>query len=1080
MKRAGSAFQDLSCSRHRTPIKRILCGSALSTVLVLQNVSAVFSATPPESDVRHFQVRIDATTVEEGLRYIQRNMGIDVIFSPDQVRRKRTQAVSGDFTPQQAIERLLAGTGLQAKPNGPSQYIIVEIQAPADTPPVPVKRASSAPQQQQSLGMPDAVEEVVITGSRIVREGYESPTPLTVIGVDALTGNADANLLSALATAPVISGVSTLTNSTDLNARGGLGVQSLNLRSLGTNRVLVLMDGERFVPATVTNAIDVGAFPTQLLQRVDVVTGGASAVYGSDAVAGVVNFVLDRKFTGVKGEISGGVTHYGDNRNYRADLSAGFGFTDDRGHVLLSGSQMYSSGIQSDGGREWNYAGYNQITNPNYTPTNGQPFYLVLPQTAAATQTAGGLIVTPGPLKGVAFGPGGTPYKFNYGTLFAAPVMTGGDWAANNMQHDQDLAPSQSSQNLFARVSYDLADDINVFAQYLFSQTHTDQQLFYNWMPGAATGAAAILIQQDNAFLPASVRTAMAASGITNFSIGTWNADTPGGGGRGDTRRLVTDITTGFEGNFDALGTNWKWKVDYTYGSTKFTLRGNEPINTRYRQAVDAIVNPATGQIVCRLALTDPATACRPWNAMGIGVNTGNDAAWNWITGATDTPNGERGLIEMQSIKASVTGELGATWAGPISEAVSFEHTHNRINALADPISAAAGRIYSNFASLNGASSVTEGALEAVVPLAKDESWARSWDLTAAVRFTGYQYAGYVTTWKLGTTYAATDSIELRITRSRDIRAPTIIDNFSAGQSTQNNILDRFTNSTYNMVQFIGGNTGLAPEKADTTGVGVVLRPSFLEGFTASVDYWNIDIGGAISSLTSQNVIDLCYTGAREDLCANIIRDSAGMISTINVIPINLAVQQVRGLDLEASYRTAMQSMVPEWRGDFSLHGNMTIFLKAYQDTTITPPTQTAGQASGIYAVPSWKMTATATYMLDPITVSVTGRAISGLKYDNSYVECAAGCPAFTSFAPTINRNHIAGVFYLDATAQYALEFGDATKASIFVSAKNLLNRGVPLISGGASGYYQVMGHTTNAGYDYFGALYRAGIRFRM
>ena len=930
-----------------------------------------------------------------------------------------------------------------------------------------------------------AVEEVVVTGSRIVREGYESPTPLTVIGSEALTNNADPNLLAALATTPAISGVSNLTNSTDLNARGGTGVQSLNLRSLGTNRVLVLLDGQRFVPATVTNAIDVGVFPTQLIQRVDVVTGGASAVYGSDAVAGVVNFVLDKKFTGVKGEISGGVTNYGDGKNYKIDLSAGFGFgPDDRGHVLVSGSQMFNAGIKSTADRAWTDTGYNQITNPAYGTGAGQstsvPQFLVMFGTAASTQTAGGIIVTPGPLKGTAFGAGGTPYKFNYGSLFNAPVMTGGDWQANNMQHGNDLAPSQSQQNLFVRTSYDITDNISANIQWIYAAQETNQQLFWHWMPGAATGTAAILINQDNAFLPASVRTAMIANGITQFSIGTWNGDAPDKGGRARTRRIVNDVTAGLEGNFDAFGSNWKWNASYTAGGTKFTLNGSEPINARYRQAIDAVVNPATGQIVCRIALTTPTTPCRPWNPMGIGVNTGNSAAWSWINGDTDTPNGEHGLIKMESVKASITGELGSTWAGPISEAISFEHTHQSINAVADPISAAAGRIYSNFASLAGSSYVNEGALETIVPLAKGESWAKAWDLTAAVRFTGYQYAGYVTTWKVGTTYSIIDDFDVRVTRSRDIRAPTIIDNFSPGQSTNSSVLDRFRNSTYNFATFVSGNTALAPEKADTTGIGVVLRPRFLDGFTLSVDYWNIDIAGAISTLSSQNVMDLCYNGSRPELCNSITRDPAsGLITRMTVAPINLAIQSVKGLDFETSYRTPVSNIVSSWNGDFSVHGNMTVFLKAFQDTTLTPRTYTVGQASGAYAVPDWKLTVTATYTLDPVTVSLTGRAISSLTQDNSYVECTTGCPVSTAFNPTYNINHIKGVFYLDANVGYDFLMGDS-KANFFVAAKNILNKGVPLINSGASNYYSTMGHTTNAGYDYFGAVYRVGLRFKM
>ncbi len=238
------------------------------------------------------------------------------------------------------------------------------------------------------------VEEIVVTGSRIVREGYEAPTPLTVVSNEQIEKSADANLIGFLNTMPALTGNMTPVSGSTQLSPGIAGLQTLNLRSLGSNRVLVLLDGQRTVGSSYQGVIDVASFPSQLISRIDVVTGGASAVYGSDAVAGVVNFILNRKFVGVKGELSGGLTNYGDDKNYKVSLSAGFGFADDRGHVLFSADQNHNQGIRGDGGRAWNRTGFQQLTNPAYSATNGQPNQLVSFNVGMLTATPGGIITS--------------------------------------------------------------------------------------------------------------------------------------------------------------------------------------------------------------------------------------------------------------------------------------------------------------------------------------------------------------------------------------------------------------------------------------------------------------------------------------------------------------------------------------------------------------------------------------------------------------------------------------------------------------------------------------------------------------
>ncbi len=918
------------------------------------------------------------------------------------------------------------------------------------------------------------VEEIVVTGSRIVREGYEAPTPLTVVGTEQLERSADSNLLNFLNTMPAITGSNTAASGGTSLSPGTAGLQTLNLRSLGANRVLVLLDGQRAVGSALSGIVDVASFPAQLVSRVDVVTGGASAVYGSDAVAGVVNFVLDRKFTGVKAELSGGLTNYGDDKNYKVDLSAGFGFADDRGHVLLSGEHMHNQGISGDGGRAWNRTGFQQIVNPLYTATNGQPQQLVQFNTAPGTMTPGGIIVS-GPLKGTAFGANGTPFKYQYGSTFSNPFNVGGDWALGDLRPFSDIDPHQTNDSLFARVGYDVTDNLNAFVQWGWQQSHLRNDIASPWILGGPTSPT---IQVDNAYLPASVRAAMVTAGVTNFQLGTTNGDMIPIGN--DSLRITNRINAGLEGAFNAFDTSWHWNAYYAYGATKIGFRSPDAIlRARYLQAIDAVVNPANGQIVCRSTLTAPTNGCKPWNALGVGVNNGNTAAFNWINN-DGLASFQHALVEQTTYAASATGEPFSLWAGPVSLAVSVEHRKDAVLAVTDPQSLAGGHVLGNLPSLAGAQSVTEGALETVIPLAKGESWAQSWDFTAAVRFTGYELSGFVTTYKFGTTYTPIDDLKFRITRSRDIRAPNLQELFQPGSigSASPQIIDRFQPGSpqYPLgTTSQGGNPGLLPEKADTTGIGVVIQPRFLDGFTASVDFWDVDINGAIAPLTVQQVIDVCYTKQNESVCPNIIRNASGNIQQIKLFSINLATQDVRGFDFEASYRTPMSAFVSDWRGELSLHGLMTLYLRNYQNNTFSAPSNRVGENNSSNP-PDWKLTATATYGLDPVAVSLTARAVSSGTINSEYIQCTSGCPTSTTDHPTINSNRVAGRFYLDANVTYKLDLGDSTTGSLFLSVKNMFNNDPPPL---VTQYFQNLAETGTL-YDSFGAVYRVGIRFKM
>lgn len=349
------------------------------------------------------------------------------------------------------------------------------------------------------------LEAVEVTGTRIVRDGYEAPTPVTVIGAEEINATSPANVADFVNDLPSIAGSQTPSNSQASVSNGSAGVNALNLRALGSERTLVLLDGQRSVGAQLNGVVDVNDFPQQLIERVDIVTGGASAAYGSDALSGVVNFVLDKDFTGFKTAVSGGVTGEGDNEGYDVASTFGTPFASDRGHFLVSGELSHTAGIFGMP-RDWNQKGWKVMNNPAYTPTNGQPERLVLPQVSVSQATLGG-IITAGPLKGTAFGEGGVPYQFNYGPLLRDPYMQGGDWRDADVSSYGTLASGMDRKNLFTRASYELTENVEVYVQASWGNTEAEGWCCKQFNVNNLT------VQPDNAFIPASIAAQVAALG---------------------------------------------------------------------------------------------------------------------------------------------------------------------------------------------------------------------------------------------------------------------------------------------------------------------------------------------------------------------------------------------------------------------------------------------------------------------------------------------------------------------------------------------------------------------------------------
>lgn len=941
--------------------------------------------------------------------------------------------------------------------------------------------AMAQDQEQTSTGV---LDEVTVTGTRIVRDGYEAPTPVSVLGMEQLSEMATTNLADSVNRLPALSGGRSSHNYSGNISSGTAGINTLNLRGLGANRTLVLMDGKRMVPATLgtgdsaTGAPDVNGIPSALVQRVEIVTGGASAVYGSDALAGVVNFILDKEFTGVKGTAEYGQTTYHDNDSQLYSLALGAPFADSRGHVLLSAEWAGSDEIRGNN-RPWNDAAYQLMNNPAYTPTNGQPQLIKRFNTGMSQATQGGLITgcyvgaATAPtqnclLRGTDFVEGGETLPFNFGSTISNPYMSGGDWERSRNDNLQSLTMQMERSTAFGRASFDVTDNTTVFAELGWSKTrainhHALRSFDFN-----------LQIPTTNAFLPDDMRQYMIDNNISRLAFGTTNADLPAL--QGDNTRTFKRYALGAEGNFDMAGDEWSWDA-YAQRSTTEALQtapGNR-LNPNYTAAIDS-VRDASGRAVCSInADADPTNndpSCVPYNPFGVGVNS--QAVIDYIT---ETGWADQELTQ-DVVAISASGQPFSSWAGPISLAFGAEHRREEVEGVASALDEAIPSVFfaGNYHASQGKYNVTEGFVETVVPLAHDAPFAQALDFNGAVRWTDYSTSGDVVTWKAGATWQPIDDIRVRLTRSRDIRAPSLGDLFNAGQSGGSNFTDPRDQTQYLVTSVTIGNPDLKPEEADTTGIGIVFSPRFIPGFTMSIDYYNIEIDGAIASLGAQENANRCERGITE-LCRFVIRNPVtGKIDRVFNQPQNILGQEASGYDLEMSYN------LPIGPGDLTLRALGTYFDKL--DTMDSGQTvDGAGLNAGGAGIglgnalqsPKFRYLVSAGYDLDPVRATLTMRGISSGKYNNSFITCTEGCPTSTLANPTIDGNHIDGVKYFDLSLSGNLL---DTGAELFFVVENLLNEDPALVAGTrGGGYYN--GQDNADYYDRLGRYYRAGVRFQ-
>jgi len=936
----------------------------------------------------------------------------------------------------------------------------------------PERPAALPPAEQQAT---DNGGDITVTATRIIRDGYAAPTPVTVFGQEDIERAGEPNVFTAAVQLPSLAGSNSTSTFGTTQSTGTGGLSTLNLRGLGTNRTLTLLDGQRVVGALNIGVTDAGAFPQALVKRVDIVTGGASASWGSDAVAGVVNYVLDHDFVGLKGNVNGGITTYGDDKQAVASLTFGAKFLDGRAHFVVSGEIQRNDGIPSGiGGRDW-YDGTRIVQRAIANTPAGQPQYIVAPHVVDMRLAPGG-IITAGPLRGIAFGPGGSPYNFTYGTINDGANMAGGD-QVGDIGNNSNLDAEQKRDTIYTRLAFDVTSKISVYATYNHGAVRTLAHSF----PGQyRTGT--LTIQCSNAYLPQSVKDACAANAITSFAFGSYIADLPDS--IAVNKRSMDRFTVGLDGSYSLFGNNWNFSAYYAHGQSFTESRIlNAGLNPRLLAAIDA-VDAGDGRIVCR-SVAAQAAGCVPLNVIGTGV--ASQSAIDWIIGQPYLQT----WLTQDVAAASTSGDLFEGWAGAISLAYGVEWRRESFRQAADPYStgnggdpllSAAGNNWftGNFRPASGSYDVREAFVETVVPLLNSQGTGKL-ELNLAARATDYSQSGYVTTWKVGATWAAPlEGLRLRGLVSRDIRAPNLSELYRAPQNFTGTVIDKLPpnvglNQTINQATL--SNLNLQPEKAETKQGGVVYQPGWLPGLSLSADYYSIEVKGGIGTISAQQTVDLCALG-NTDACASIIRGSNGQITEVQLVPFNLASTETRGLDLEASYRTPLDSIIPGAAGTLTLRGLAT-HVFTYETNSGLPnaiTSQSAGQNSGNIA--KWRIYTTQSYGGDRVSLSVTERYVSPGVINNAWIECISDCPVATINNPTVNNNHVDGAFYVDVGGSIKLTKPESGfKSELYFKIDNVFNVDPPLAASAGANPYLVRS-VNSALYDVLGRFFRVGARF--
>jgi outer membrane receptor protein involved in Fe transport len=974
---------------------------------------------------------------------------------------------------------------------------------------------------QEAAGASEDGAAIIVTGTRIKRNGFNEPTPVTIIGAELMANLGHVNITETLKFIPQNSNFQSDAVS-GITAGANVGASFANLRGLNPfngTRTLTLVNSRRFIPTSDGGAIDLNVIPSAMIQRVETVTGGASAAYGSDAIAGVVNILLDTKFEGIKAQADFGQTTRGDGRSYHSSLIGGTSFAGGRGHVVVGLEYQKNLGIGDCAkvrlwcAESWDIfvnsnnivpgstsqSGYNIPGSAGY----GLPHYIIGPGSKQAYNDPRGVVRdrTPAALaaRNMRFNDAGNGVvQFDPGKYLSSAQIgprQGGDGAST--YDDSDIQTPLRRWVGYLYGDYALSDTLTLQTELTYAQRIASNT---SYIVGPRS---TFFVKADNPYIPADLRTLLNGTG---FSLGKDLDGTLTSVNRADAK-----VFRGLVGLSGKLLGDWTWDAYYQYGhNNRHQDRTNNRVNLPFQYALDAVDEGlirngvASGNIVCReltKASPDPrAQGCKPMNLFGLNNTSAESLAYVY------RPVVEDFVYSQHVLSAATQGTLFQGWgAGPISAAAGLDYrseggdvTHGNIPDYND-YAFTFGLDYA------GDISVLEGFGELNVPVFRDSAIGDLLELNGAIRYTRNHATNRDTSedktsnavsWKVSAVYDLIPDIRLRASRSRDIRAAGFRELFLKNVPTE-------PGSTSGLVDnpaipgsppvgddptpiLGGGSFALTPEKADTTTLGAVFQPRLVPGLRFSVDWYQIKITDAVTTLGGQRIVDFCRD--YQLFCERISYGTEGAtnITFIDARQVNLAKLEVRGFDVELDYRLTLADLKADWGGSVNVRvlGNHQYDFISQANPTV-PELDYAGQSGPVgdggdfNPAPPWIWNAFLSYDNAGFNAMLSWR-----RYTEGIYNIQRIGPEDAGYASTvtnsISTNRVKGASYFNIALSYRIPYGPGNNrhVELFGSIDNLFDRDPPISPGGGGGGGS--NYPTNPVYfDTFGSKWRAGIRVR-
>lgn len=935
----------------------------------------------------------------------------------------------------------------------------------------------------------DNVERIQVTGSRLSSTNLSQPTPITTIDADEIAKFGTQDLASILSELPAVGATDTLVGNNNSNA--GAGLSSADLRRLGSNRTLVLVNGKRHVAGAEGSAqVDLGTIPANMIKRVEIITGGASAIYGSDAVSGVVNVILKDDFEGLEFNVAGSTSTEGVGaENTSVNILAGTSTSDGKGNItFFAGVDRFSETLNTDIRQFSNFGNINNPLNGSEddSENNGIADRLTVPNILSERIDENG-VLNPFGGRGTlwAFKDDGTPViqtdrtTLNTGSFAFGDFPNGCDTCFHSENYE-NYQPSLKKVYVGSSVNYDINKNITFYSDFKYVNSDILQQ----FQPSFRFGNVSINVA-ENAFLDEGLRQTFLDDGTSNVALAKFFDEL--GPRTADNKRSTFRFVGGFKGDFTLSETSFEYDLFYVEGQTtnrRKTL--NSLIVGNLSAALDSVIDPSTGNAVCRNQLesaqgeaySDPATVngdqCVAYNPFGF--NQASDAAKDFV--AADVTREDK--ITQKVFGGSIvsdTSEFFELQGGAIEFAAGFEYREESSEGTTDEFTKSGFLANAATPDSFGEYDVTEFFAELKLPLLEGKFLAEELTLDAAFRTADYSHAGRADAWKVGLIYSPIEELRIRSTYGFAVRAPNITEAFSpvspgfanisdpCDTSRTGNDPDRAANCAAQGIasSFVandnvsidllsGGNDQLVSEESTSLTAGIVWTPDYIEGFSIAADFYDIVIDDAITFIGAQDVIDNCVDatgGPDASFCSQIDRNSTtNDIELVRSGYLNAAALETQGVEFTLAYRTDLNFVSLPGDLKVNLIGNKLLELQQF-DFQDRP--DEINVEKGEIGDPSLQLRLSAVYSYDDLDVSWTSRYIDrSARFD---VSPGADIPE------DISPAYVGSITTHDLSSAYKLN----DTFSFNVGVRNLFDKTPP-------------GYTGNALYDLVGRRVFAGV----